>query len=139
MSIPSRNFFLEAVFEWVMKTTYASILAICIFSLSSLSAQTNQPAPPNGDNPPAQACRHHKKWLANLTDAEKTQLKSDLKQIHDDPQLVAAREAVKAAQTKEARQEARKTIRQTRAELLLKVDPSIQPVLDKISVSKNPN
>jgi len=69
---------------------------------------------------------------ANLTDAERQQLKTDMQKIKGDPQLVAAREAVKDAQTKEAKRAARGALDQIRHDLLLKVDPSIQPVLDKM-------
>jgi len=69
---------------------------------------------------------------ANLTEAERQQLKTDMQKIKNDPQLVAAREAVKDAQTKEAKHAARGSLVQIRHDLLLKADPSIQPVLDKM-------
>jgi len=55
-----------------------------------------------------------------------------MKKIHQDPALVSARQAVKDAQTKEARQEAKQSLHAIRYDLLLKVDPSVQPILDKI-------
>ena len=58
-----------------------------------------------------------------------------MKGIKDDPQLVAARQAVEDAQTKEAKQAARRAKRDIRRQLLLKADPSLQPVLDKIQTA----
>jgi Spy/CpxP family protein refolding chaperone len=75
---------------------------------------------------------HHDGAWANLTDAERQQLKADMKKIKNDPQLVAAREAVKDALTKEAKHAAHRSLEQIRHDLLLKADSSIQPVLDKM-------
>jgi Spy/CpxP family protein refolding chaperone len=75
---------------------------------------------------------HHDGAWASLTDAERQQLKADMGKIKNDPQLVAAREAVKDAQTKEAKHAAHRSLEQIRHDLLLKADPSIQPVLDKM-------
>jgi type IV secretory pathway TrbL component len=72
---------------------------------------------------------------ANLTDAERQQLKTGMQKIKNDPQLVAAREVVKDAQTKEAKRAARGSLDQIRHDLLLKADPTIQPVLDKMHKS----
>ena len=72
---------------------------------------------------------------ASLTDAEKEQLKTDFKKIKNDPQLVAARQAVKEAQTPEAKQEARKSLRGVREQLLLQTDPSVQPILEKLKAA----
>jgi hypothetical protein len=71
--------------------------------------------------------------LQNLTDAEKAQLKAANEKINDDPQLAAAEQAIEDAQTKEAREAAIKAKHQLKRELLLKADPSIQPVLDKLT------
>jgi hypothetical protein len=80
----------------------------------------------------------HKKMkaLANLNDAERQQLKSAMQKIKEDPQMVAARQAVKDAQTKEARMEARNAAHQLRHDLLLKADPSLAPILGKIQPGK---
>ena len=75
---------------------------------------------------------HHDGAWTNLTEAEREQLKADMKKIKSDPQLAAAREAVKHAQTKEAKHAAHRSLEQIRHRLLLKADPSIQPVLDKM-------
>jgi len=65
--------------------------------------------------------------FANLTPAERQQLKADFAQIKDNPQLVAAKQAV---------QQASQSLEQTRQTLLLQVDPSIQPILTKIQQAR---
>lgn len=69
--------------------------------------------------------RHHHEGegFANLTEAERQQLKADFEKIKDDPQLQAAREAAKQAE---------ESLRQLRNQLLLQTDPSVQPILDKL-------
>jgi len=77
---------------------------------------------PFGKNSTKTEChKGHGVW-AKLTPAERDQLKADMKKIHADPKLVAARTTV----TNDL-----KTLHQTAKELLLGVDPSIKPVLDK--------
>jgi len=51
----------------------------------------------------------------------------------DGEPLSAAEQAIEDAQTKEAREAATKAKHQLKRELLLKADPSIQPVLDKLT------
>ena len=75
---------------------------------------------------------HHDGASDSLTDAERQQLKAAMQKIKSDPQLVAARGALKDAQTKEAKHAAYRSLEQIRHDLLLKADPSIQPVLDKM-------
>lgn len=70
--------------------------------------------------------------LANLNDQERTQLKAAHDRIKDDPSVVAARDAMKSASTPEARRAASDTLRQTVDAALLKADPSLGPVLDKL-------
>lgn len=110
---------------------------IPLFGVMPLMAQST---PPN----PTPACsladghgRHVRKDLANLTEVERRQLKAAMKQIKDDPQLVASREAVKEAQTKEARMAAKQENRKIRHDLLLKADPSLAPILTKIHPEKS--
>lgn len=104
-----------------------------------LKAQsTNAPS----SAPSSQGCEkrgHHKKEraLESLSDAERQQLKSAMQKIKGDPQLVAARQAIKEAQTKEARTEARNEAHQIRRDLLLKADPSLAPILEKIKPGKS--
>lgn len=103
---------------------------------TELNAQsTNVPASPDIAQEGGQYGRQ-KKALANLTDAERQQLKSAMQKIKADPQLVASRQSVKDAQTKEARTEARKSVQQIRRDLLLKADPSLATILPKIHPGK---
>jgi len=78
--------------------------------------------------------------VSNLSVAQKRQLHSAMKKVHDDPQLVAARQAIEDAQTKEAKQEAKSSLRTLRHDLLLKADPSLgspafKSVLDQIDAT----
>jgi len=77
------------------------------------------------------------RMFANLTEAEKQEIKADMKQIKDNEQLVADRQALKDAQTPEAKKEAHKALQATREKLLLKVDPAVQPILDKMKQGKH--
>ena len=117
-------------------TKTLSLVAFALLGIQGLSAQTPPPTPAVGTSPVPQCKGQHKEHraetLKNLSEAEKEQLKADMKKIHQDPALVSARQAVKDAQTKEARQEAKQSLHAIRHDLLLKVDPSVQPILDKI-------
>jgi hypothetical protein len=126
-----------------MKTSNTSKLLIPLLSLGlvalpALKAQ-DQGTNATSTNSSAGGCAGMKKWhhnkekaLANLSDAERQQLKAAMGKIKNDPQLVAAREAVKESQTKEARLLAHQSLQKVRHDLLLKADPSIQSVLDKM-------
>lgn len=123
-----------------MKTTL--LLTLLIAGLASMQAQTNNstPAPAPVENSQPQGCPSHhakKNALANLSETERAQFKAAMKQIKNDPKLVSARQAVKEAQTKEAKVAAHQALQQTRHDLLLMADPTIQPVLDKISSGKS--
>ena len=101
------------------------------------STQTNQATCPSPNHyqcgEPKGHCnykqgRHHwgheeqNAWI-NLSESERQQLKADVAKIHNDPQLVAARKSVCSDS---------QALRQTKRELLLKADPSIKPLLNKI-------
>jgi hypothetical protein len=118
-------------------TKALTLVALAILSLQGLPAQTPLPSPSpgvaTGNAPTTPQCKERRKaLLKNLSPAEKVQLEAALKQIHQDPELVTARQTLKEAQTPEARMAARKSLEQIRRTLLLKVDPAIQPILDKI-------
>lgn len=121
-----------------MKTPQiTTLLMIPLFGVMPLMAQSTPPNPTPACSPVSGNGRHAKKDLANLTDAERQQLKAAMKQIKNDPQLVASREAVKEAQTKEARVLAMQENRKIRHDLLLKTDPSLAPILAKIRPGKS--
>ena len=136
--------------------TLLTIAGITLMTLpgafSQAAGPTQPPAnPPAGHHhkPPGGGKDHekHDAMLQNLTDPEKAQLKAANEKIKDDPQLAAAElllgykqafipaaeQAIEDAQTKEAREAATKAKHQLKLELLLKANPSIQPVLDKLT------
>ena len=109
------------------------ILGLGLMTLTGLKAQdqgstntTTSSAPTGG--PGRGEWRHHEGGpLANLTDAERQELRTASEQIKENAQLKAAHEAVKQAMA---------NLRQTRNQLLLQADPNIQPILDKIEASR---
>jgi hypothetical protein len=123
-----------------------SLLALSLIGITPLKAQEVQNSSPEVSQP-SQVCPpassgkhgkgHNKELLAALNDQERSQLKAAMKQVKNDPQLVSAREALKDAQTKEAKKAAHDTLRQTRRDLLLKADPSLAPALDKMKDAKH--
>jgi hypothetical protein len=123
-----------------MKTSLRHIIplaAASLLPLAQVSAQSQQPVtdlPAPGHHAKASHPGRAQK-LANLTDAEKAQLKAAHAKIKDNPQLVAARQAVASAQGRDAVKAARDALRQTRRNLLLQADPTIQPVLDKMDAA----
>ena len=105
------------------------LLSLTLLTLPGLRAQDQETNSTSTNN----ACHkwHHHvgggDW-ANLSEAEKQELKADFEKIKNDPQLVAARTAAEAAQ---------KTLRETRKQLILQVDPSAQAILDKLHQGTN--
>ena len=81
------------------------------------------------------------KGMANLSEAERQKVKALHEQVKNDPAVAAAREAMKSATTPEARQEAGKAIHQARRDAMLKADPSIEPILEKLrpQAAEQPN
>lgn len=121
-----------------MKTPITLLLMVPLLGAMPLMAQsTNSPAIPATPQAHEKHCHDVKqRALANLSKAERQQLKAAMKKIKADPQLIAARQAVKDAQSKEARTEARTAARQLRHDLLLKADPTLAPILEKIQPEK---
>ncbi len=77
--------------------------------------------------------------MANLTESERTQLKSAHEQIKSDPSVVAAHQALKSATTPEARHAAHETLRQAADAALLKVDSTLGPILEKLHQAGPPS
>jgi hypothetical protein len=77
--------------------------------------------------------------MANLSEQERTQLKNAHEQIKNDPSVVAAHEALKTATTPEARHTAHEALRQAADAALLKVDPSLGPILEKLHQAGPPS
>lgn len=119
-----------------------TLLAVALFPIAACSMVSAQSADQT-TNPPSVpatgACHHEHKAWKNLSQSERQQLKADMVKIHQDPQLVAARQAMKEAQTPEAKIAARTSLHQIRHDLLVKVDPSIEPVLAKLKHSHQDN
>jgi hypothetical protein len=136
------NFCSDWVLKRLMKTTITphkailSLLSLAFLTVPGLKAQetttSNAPQATNTCSQGSWQKRHHHGDWANLSEAEKQELKSDMKQIKGNAQLIAARQAIKDATTPEAKQAAHKALNQTRKELLLQVDPNVQPILDKL-------
>ena len=81
------------------------------------------------------------KGMANLSEAERQQVKALHEQVKNDPAVAAARDAMKSAATPEARQAAEKALHQASREAMLKTDPSIEPILEKLhpKAAEQPN
>lgn len=72
------------------------------------------------------------KGMANLTESERQQLKALHEQVRNDPSVIAARDARKAATTPEARKEAEQKMHQAVRNAMIAVDPSSAPILEKL-------
>jgi hypothetical protein len=72
------------------------------------------------------------KGMANLNESERQQLKVLHEQVKNDPSVIAAREARKAATTPEARKEAELTMHQAVRNAMIAVDPAAAPILEKL-------
>lgn len=72
------------------------------------------------------------KGMANLNESERQQLKALHEQVKNDPSVIAAREARKAAATPEARKEAEQAMHQAVRNAIIAIDPSVAPILEKL-------
>ena len=72
------------------------------------------------------------KGMANLNESERQQLKALHEQVKNDPSVIAARDARKAATTPEARKEAERTMHQAVRNAIIAVDPAVAPILEKL-------
>ena len=100
-----------------------SLLSVSLLTLSAVSAQTPPDLVSAGKH--AVSKQQRKALTGNLSLPEKLRLRIAMKKVHDDSQMVAARQAVKDAQTKEAKHEAKSALRTLRHDLLLKADPEL--------------
>lgn len=101
-------------------------------ALPALKAQEQSTNSTNSTCSAKEGRKHHKGELRELTQPEREQFKAAMEKVKNSPELTAARQAVEQAQTKEAKKAAHHALEQTRHDLLLKADPTIQPVLDKL-------
>ena len=70
--------------------------------------------------------------MADLTEAERQQLRSLHEQVKNDPTVTAALEAKKNASTPEARQATEEALRKATHDAMIKADPSIEAILEKL-------
>lgn len=83
-------------------------------------------------NPPERRGEGRGPGFGNLSDAEKQQLLAAREKAKSDPTVVAAEKMKSEAATPEARQAAADVFRQAMHTALLKADPAIGPVLEKL-------
>ena len=72
------------------------------------------------------------KGMANLSENERRQLKALHAQVKNDPAVMAAHEAMQSAGTPEARHAAEEALHKAAREAMIKIDPSIEPILEKL-------
>ena len=70
--------------------------------------------------------------FANLTPAEQAQVKALHEQVKNDPAVVAAHDAEKNAATPEEHHAAKETLHKAMHDAMLKADPYIGPILEKL-------
>lgn len=85
-----------------------------------------------GDNGQAGDSRHGPPGMASLTESERGQLKALHEQVKSDPAVSAAREAVQNAATPDARRSAEEAAKQVVHDAMIKADPSVEPILEKL-------
>jgi hypothetical protein len=76
--------------------------------------------------------------LRGLTDEERTKLLHTMEKVDSDPAVQAAKKKRWEANSKDERDAATETYRKVLREAMLKADPSIAPILDKLSSEKEP-
>ncbi|MCX6958691.1 MAG: hypothetical protein NTW91_00025 [Verrucomicrobia bacterium] len=119
--------------------TILSLLSATLLTFSVAWAQSSPPNPQTGGEH-AVAKQQRNALISNLSVEQKLQLRAATKKVHDDPKMVAARQGVKDAQTKEAKHEAKAALRSLRHDLLLKADPALagptfKPILDHLDAA----
>ena len=71
--------------------------------------------------------------IASLTPDERSHLAATRDKVKDDPKVASARDGVKHSVNPQDHQSAVDVLRKTLNEAMIKVDPSIQPILEKVS------
>lgn len=99
-------------------------------SVEAILAKMNPPKPPG--NAPGPNTARPVQGMAALTEGEREQLKAAHEKVKNDPAVIAAREAKKNAITPEARRAAEEALRKVSREAMIKADPSIAPILEKL-------
>lgn len=74
--------------------------------------------------------------IGGLSFADKMKMKAAMSAIQDKPEFVAANNSVKNAPTPEAKVEARKALAGVKLDLIVRQDPSLKPVVEKIRAAQ---
>ena len=108
-----------------MKAKLTYLLVPALACLSQLAPGILAQQPPDRPDRPFRQFQNERRarFLANLTDDERARLRAAHEKAMADPAVQAAREKFR-----QARREFREILRPA----LLKADPSIQPILDKL-------
>lgn len=84
--------------------------------------------------------RHHAPpGLANLTQEERQKLKALHEKVKSDPAVIAAHEAKKNASTPQERMSAMEALRKASDEAMIKEDPTVEPILEKLHQGGTPS
>lgn len=81
---------------------------------------------------------HGREGMANLTESEREQVKALHEQVKLDPSVVSAHEAFQKASTPEERHAAEETFRKAVHDAMIKADPGIEPILEKLHSGGTP-
>lgn len=105
-------------------------------SIEPLLAKMGPPKPFRGDANTMQEHGEGRKdgppGMAGLTPAEREKIRKVHDQAANDPSVVSAREVLSKATTPGAREEADKSLRKASFDAMIKLDPSLGPILEKL-------
>ena len=109
----------------IAKLTSLIVLALA----ASFQFASTTLAQPPGDKSPRQIKMEHRAKWANLTDAERAKLRAAHQKAMSDPSVKAAHEKLR---------QARHEFREVMHPAMVKADPSVQPILDKLRGERPP-
>jgi Spy/CpxP family protein refolding chaperone len=111
-----------------MKLNSTFLLLSALTCVSQLTPNLFGQAPERPDRPVRQfQTERRARMLANLTEDERARLRAAHQKAMNDPAVQAAREKLR---------QARREFREIMRPALLKADPSIQPILDKLKAER---
>jgi hypothetical protein len=111
-----------------MKLNRPFLLVPALACVSQLAPGLFAQPPDHPDRPMRQfQSERRARMLANLTEDERTRLRAAHQKAMTDPAVQAAREKLR---------QARREFREIMRPALLKADPSIQPILDKLKAER---
>ena len=109
----------------IAKLTSLTVLALVA---GSQFASTTLAQPPGEKSPRQIKMEHRAKW-ASLTDAERAKLRAAHQKAMSDPSVKAAHDKLR---------QARHEFREVMHPAMVKADPSVQPILDKLRGERLP-